>query len=973
MSASWKADPEIMDLEEDNLWDMINQHRCNIVKRVYPERLTPYLRQTNVIDEADEEEVLHSPKFSTRAMRQGYLLDLLRTRGKNGALAFLDSLLLVYPRIYTQITGKEPTIDPNSFSKLIDSSQLNVFLLNSMSSLHEELTKEKQMKEVLLHHMRKMHDKVKRLEEERGSLHNVEAENHRLRKEMDEQGQALSKLKDVQYNLSMSYSVALQEKDSMQSKNNELQEQLFAMKEELHRVRKELQEAQTWSTRAQCEEELTTLQKENQKLKENLKLKGQGKLVSLDSIPQSDLTLESAQDLLNQLRGKITSFTALEKLWQKEKDEMMKETCNLQTNFEIINKKADAFHNQVTELQKERDQAYAARDTVQSEISSFLAEKDSLRQQVINLTDINSKLRLQIRSLEEQLQTQKIRRNCMDSDERDKCLQFKHQRLVRMDAICLSEESDRVSNCSNLESWSMRSNDSGSVLGDTLMSCSIQEAYPSGFAKSSSCSNDLPDLLQCEKTDTDSENEMDYRRDLQMFSNLDINDSGSEIGLPMPRRRPALRTSTRMTIMAFQGDDLLKQISIVGGNKTGIFIHHVAKGSAADEMSLIPGCQIMAVDFDVMNPSHKVDMEGMTSEDAHSTLNRVNGFCCLSIRTNLDEYRKLLSDIDTGSAISGDSFYVRVNQSLQGSTGNRLQVTCGDILHIKDTMFKGRSLWYGYRVNPYTMKDGESGKLPNYRLAQEHLITSIQHITWQNTTQRKLRKQVRIVSTDRCTSHLLWTSLDCGSCLCEDSSTGSTPSRSCSTLMPYVLVTPVKVTSKRPVLFVPSLLGRILSEKLCASKDFMKCDSECLTDPEYTAKFQRGDILGEKEGERIRCFFTRRTVESVVEQNAHCLLDLGLSCLSALNRMGIYPIVLHIPLTEKSVKKLKKPLHWWKNCEDLLLECVQREETELDGLPCFYRTVDPESWSDMESLLNSIKQVIKDEQSRVVWLENKPH
>lgn len=48
-------------------------------------------------------------------------------------------------------------------------------------------------------------------------------------------------------------------------------------------------------------------------------------------------------------------------------------------------------------------------------------------------------------------------------------------------------------------------------------------------------------------------------------------------------------------MLAFQGDALLEQISVIGGNRTGVFIHWVAPGSAADEMALRPGTQIIMV------------------------------------------------------------------------------------------------------------------------------------------------------------------------------------------------------------------------------------------------------------------------------------------------------------------------------------------------------------------------------------------
>lgn len=61
------------------------------------------------------------------------------------------------------------------------------------------------------------------------------------------------------------------------------------------------------------------------------------------------------------------------------------------------------------------------------------------------------------------------------------------------------------------------------------------------------------------------------------------------------RRRQARKILSQVTVLAFQGDALLEQISIIGGNRTGIFIHRVTPGSPADEMALRPGTQIMLV------------------------------------------------------------------------------------------------------------------------------------------------------------------------------------------------------------------------------------------------------------------------------------------------------------------------------------------------------------------------------------------
>ena len=44
------------------------------------------------------------------------MLDLLKTRGKNGAIAFLESLKFHNPDVYTLVTGLQPSVDFTNFS-----------------------------------------------------------------------------------------------------------------------------------------------------------------------------------------------------------------------------------------------------------------------------------------------------------------------------------------------------------------------------------------------------------------------------------------------------------------------------------------------------------------------------------------------------------------------------------------------------------------------------------------------------------------------------------------------------------------------------------------------------------------------------------------------------------------------------------------------------------------------------------------
>ncbi|XP_014392302.1 PREDICTED: zinc finger protein 445 isoform X5 [Myotis brandtii] len=60
-------------------------------------------------------------------------------------------------------------------------------------------------------------------------------------------------------------------------------------------------------------------------------------------------------------------------------------------------------------------------------------------------------------------------------------------------------------------------------------------------------------------------------------------------------QRLARKLPSQVTVLAFQGDALLEQMSVIGGNLTGIFIHRVTPGSAAEEMALRSGTQIVTV------------------------------------------------------------------------------------------------------------------------------------------------------------------------------------------------------------------------------------------------------------------------------------------------------------------------------------------------------------------------------------------
>uniref|UniRef100_G1S0D2 Caspase recruitment domain family member 14 n=1 Tax=Nomascus leucogenys TaxID=61853 RepID=G1S0D2_NOMLE len=925
-----RKDSALTALDEETLWEMMESHRHRIVRCVCPSRLTPYLRQAKVLCQLDEEEVLHSPRLTNSAMRAGHLLDLLKTRGKNGAIAFLESLKFHNPDVYTLVTGLQPDVDFSNFSGLMETSKLTECLAGAISSLQEELNQEKGQKEVLLRRCQQLQERLGLAETRAEGLHQLEADHSRMKREVSAHFHEVLRLKDEMLSLSLHYSNALQEKELAASRCRSLQEELYLLKQELQGANMdsscelELQEQslRTASDQESGDEELNRLKEENEKLR--------------------SLTFSLAEkDILDHKRA-VAAERQREQYWE-EKEQTLLQFQKSKMACQLYREKVNALQAQVCELQKERDQAYSARDSAQREISQSLVEK-GLPPQVCEL---HTQLR-QLRAEPPGVLKQEART-------REPCPREK-QRLVRMHAICPRDDS----NCSLISStesqlWSDLSATSSRELVDSFRSSS--PAPPSQQSLYKRVAEDfgeepctcgtgvLPDPgappgakvgnphLDYELLDTADLPQLESSLQPVSPGRLDVSESSV-----LMRRRPARRILSQVTVLAFQGHALLEQISVVGGNLTGIFIHRVTPGSAADQMALRPGTQIV-----MLETSHP-----LTPVPEGSYLWLICGSCPL-----LSGYKRLLQDLE----------------AKVGTAKGELQVHCNEVLHVTDTMFQGCGCWHAHHVNPYTMKDTAAhGTIPNYSGAQQQLITLIQDMTQQCT------RKVSRPSPSR--GRVGWLGAAAASpTLRILSSTGSSAcfwAESCLTLVPYTLVRPHRPARPRPVLFVPRVVGKILSEKLCLLQGFKKCLAEHLSQEEYEAWSQRGDIIQEGEVSGGHCWVTRHAVESLMEKNTHALLDVRLDSVCAMNRMKIFPTVIHVSVNEKMAKNLKKGLQRLGTSEEQLLEAARQEEGDLDRAPCLYSSLAPDGWSDLDGLLSCVRQAIADEQKKVVWTEQSP-
>lgn len=60
---------DLKDLEEEELWDLIDDNRHAISLGIRPCVLIPYLRQARVLTNLDEDEIFTCPRFTNRCMR----------------------------------------------------------------------------------------------------------------------------------------------------------------------------------------------------------------------------------------------------------------------------------------------------------------------------------------------------------------------------------------------------------------------------------------------------------------------------------------------------------------------------------------------------------------------------------------------------------------------------------------------------------------------------------------------------------------------------------------------------------------------------------------------------------------------------------------------------------------------------------------------------------------------------------------
>ncbi|XP_059537590.1 caspase recruitment domain-containing protein 10 isoform X1 [Myotis daubentonii] len=998
--------------EEDALWERIEGVRHRLTRALNPAKLTPYLRQCRVIDEQDEEEVLSTYRFPCRVNRTGRLMDILRCRGKRGYEAFLEALEFYYPEHFTLLTGQEPA---QRCSMILDEEGpegLTQFLMTEVRRLREARKSQLQREQQLQARGRLLEEERAGLEQRLREQQQAQERCQRLREDWEVGSLELLRLKDENYMIAMRLAQLSEEKNSAVLRSRDLQLAVDQLKLKVSRLEEEcalLRRTRGPPPGAEEKEKekekepdsvdlVSELRAENQRLTASLQelQEGRQQEASRPGAPGSERILldilehdwREAQDSRQELCQKLHTVQG-ELQWAEElRDKYLQEMEDLRLKHRTLQKDCDLYKHrmatvlaQLEEIEKERDQAIQSRDHIQLQYSQSLIEKDQYRKQVRSLEAERDELLTTLTSLEG---TKAL-------------LEAQLQRA--QGGPCLKACTSSHSLCSNLSStWSL--SEFPSPLGG-----------PDAAGEATVLGGSEPHISE-EATDNEKEinrlsilpfppsagsilrrqREEDPAPAKRSFSSMsDItgsvtlkpwspglsSSSSSDSVWPLGKPDGLLARGCGLDLL---GRSLAIQVSgrsppggpepqdrgpdglpLLGDSWSGTVVRRVLSGPGSAAARVEP----REPRAEAAGP----EGAGLEGEAQRRTLtwNQVSTLPFLMDSKACQSFHEALEAWVKG--LGAEPFYIRANLTLpERADPHALCVKAQEILRLVDPVYKRRQEWFCARVDPLTLRDLDRGTVPNYQRAQQLLeaqekcLPSSRPRGPRSNLKKRALDQLRLVKP----KHAGSPAGDSPEQLLLEPS--SDPEWS---LKPYSLVRPLLVPSLRPVVLLPECLAPRLIRNLLdlpnSRLDFQVCPAESLSGEEQCAPSAPGAPKARPAtpglGSRIRA------IQESVGKKKHCLLELGTRGVRELVQNEIYPIVIHVEVTEKNVREVRGLLGrpGWRDSE-LLRQCRSSEQV-LWALPCSWVRVPAHAWAHSEELAKVVRGRILQEQARLVWVE----
>uniref|UniRef100_A0A8D2F4K5 Caspase recruitment domain-containing protein 10 n=1 Tax=Theropithecus gelada TaxID=9565 RepID=A0A8D2F4K5_THEGE len=943
--------------EEDALWERIEGVRHRLARALNPAKLTPYLRQCRVIDEQDEEEVLSTYRFPCRVNRTGRLMDILRCRGKRGYEAFLEALEFYYPEHFTLLTGQEPA---QRCSMILDEEGpegLTQFLMTEVRRLREARKSQLQREQQLQARGRVLEEERAGLEQRLRDQQQAQERCQRLREDWEASSLELLRLKDENYMIAMRLAQLSEEKNSAVLRSRDLQLAVDQLKLKVSRLEEEcalLRRARGSPPGAEEKE------KEKEKEPDNM-------------------------DLVSELRAENQRLMASLRELQEGLQQYLQEMEDLRLKHRTLQKDCDLYKHrmatvlaQLEEIEKERDQAIQSRDRIQLQYSQSLIEKDQYRKQVRGLEAERDELLTTLTSLEG---TKAL-------------LEVQLQRA--QGGTCLKACASSHSLCSNLSStWSLSEFPSplggpeapgeAAVMGgpephnseeatDSEKEINRLSILPFPPSAGSILRRQREEDPAPPKRSFSSMSDITGSVTLKPWSpGLSSSSSSDSVwplgkpegllargcGLDLLNRSLAIRVSGRSPPGGPEPQDKGPDgLSFYGDRWSGAVVRRVLSGPGSARME--PREQrVEAAGLEGACLEAEAQQRTLLWNQGSTLPSLMDSKACQSFHEALEAWAK---------GPSAEPFYIRANLTLpERADPHALCVKAQEILRLMDPAYKRRQEWFCTRVDPLTLRDLDRGTVPNYQRAQQLLevqekcLPSSRHRGPRSNLKKRALDQLRLVrpkpmgapAGDSPEQLLLEPCAE--------------PERS---LRPYSLVRPLLVSALRPVVLLPECLAPRLIRNLLdlpsSRLDFQVCPAESLSGEELCPSSAPGAPKAQPAtpglGSRIRAI-----QESVGKK--HCLLELGARGVRELVQNEIYPIVIHVEVTEKNVREVRGLLGrpGWRDSE-LLRQCRGSEQV-LWGLPCSWVQVPAHEWGHAEELAKVVRGRILQEQARLVWVE----
>ncbi|KAK1785708.1 hypothetical protein P4O66_019053 [Electrophorus voltai] len=884
----------------EELWERVEGVRHKLTRILNPAKLTPYLRQCKVIDEQDEDEVLNSTQLPLRISKAGRLLDILRGRGERGLQAFMESLEFYHPEQYTHLTGHQAT---QRCSIMLDEEGpegLTQFLLLEVRKLQDQLRVNRVCERRLSQRCRVAEDERSRAERKVQELRQECIQLERLRQDWEAGARELGRLKERHLEQAVKYSHALEEQRKTSTQEKELLKQVEQLKSRLMEVERSANADAT----PMASVKRASLVREPE-----------------DSTPAGQ---NAVLQCTNMLRERITGTRALLDILQqdrREAAEQRQELCGT-----------------ILRLQGELESAEVAREKLEAH---------------------TEQLQLKLRTLQLDWETEQKR--CMSyfnqimelERERDQALRSRDSLQLEF-TDCLLDKNRLRKHIAELQSSQ-----------EQLQRELEREKEKSREQSSAPCRHGLS-LNGQETVPLDEDTESAFWDSCSsLHSQLFPPDLMNLLSASPSKPLPASEDSECLpAVPAPKNVSLADDITIIGGNRTGIFVQTVRAGSPAERCGLKEGSELLELEQAQFAGGQMV-LNKCTGEVAHFSLQWWTDPASLKHRLNEEGYSRLNSELSSPSFTGADSFYVRVNLDLC-SHGDLpcLHASYNDILHVTDTRYNGKYQWRCTCVDTLSAKPLQAGAVPNYNRAQQLLLVKLRTMALQQKDSkkkfgRKASDRVRLVKAlspyyQRTGSFypVLYT----------------LSNRYEEHLIPYSLVQPVRAESRRPVVFSPSLLSRGLIERLLQPAEsglhFNTCQPELISVGEREDK---GVFLLNSTASDPTLGIRVQSIQEVINQDKHCLLELGVSSVESLLRQELYPIVILIKPKDKKGRKFRKLLSG--RGEQEVMEAVQVEELQLETLPLLYCTLEANMWNTTEELLKAVRNTIYRQQRAVAWVE----